>query len=131
MRVNPSGSKKTTNVIYHLTTQSVLNQILKEGLCPTYSKSSLKAIFLTDDLYTAQNYEGMKDDKCVVLQLSIDDLDPNLCGPDNYELQNWLENNSSDFNFWNQADWKYSLLKVNQFAYYGKIPASVLKIFNN
>lgn len=118
----------SNTILYHCAPESQLANILKEGLCPSYSKSSLKAIFITDDFFTAQNYSNMKNEKCIVLQFCLGDLDINLCGPDNYELQQWIENNRSEFKNWQEADAFYSLEKVNQFAYYGKINPSALQI---
>ena len=118
----------TNTILYHCTTVSALEKILQEGLSPINSKSSLKAIFITDDLFTAQNYANMKEEDCVVLQFTLGDLDLTLCGPDNYELQQWIESNNSKLKDWSEADALYSLEKVNQFAYYGKINPVVLKV---
>lgn len=117
--------------LYHLTPKSKLANILKEGLDPKYSKSSLKAIFLTDDLFTAFNYASMKDErKFVVLAVDVKNLNPKELGPDNYELQDWLESksNNTDHENWNEVDWEFSLEKVNQVAYYGIIDPSLLEV---
>ena len=120
--------------LFHLTPKSKLANILKEGLDPKYSKSSLKAIFFTNDLFTAQNYSSMKDEtEFVILAVDVKNLNPKELGPDNYELQNWLESKANDTNHdhWEDVDWKFSLEKVNQVAYYGIIDPSIIEIIKN
>lgn len=118
----------TKNIkLYHLTPESNLNKILEEGLLPHKSKSSLQAVFLTNDISVAENYKSMYDEKCVILSVNLVELDPDKLGPDNYELKDFLEQQKSKI-YWSDCDWEFSLKKVNQVAYYGKIESNLIEV---
>lgn len=107
---------------------------MKYGLDPTMSRSSLKAIFLSCDKNTALNYNDhhMTGDKYVILQIDGNGLDENFLGPDNYELQDILDNedeNSKYFNMkWHDLTWEESAKLVCQIAYYEKIQPKFIEV---
>lgn len=119
-----------TKKLYHCFPKSKLKSVLQKGLDPKHSKSSLSAIFLTDDLFTARNYSNMQSDEkeFVIVSVKLQDLKEEELGPDNYELQDYLDTHKSKFEYWNETTWQYSLQKVNQIAYYGIIKPEFLKI---
>jgi len=129
---------KTPKILYHGTLASNVPAILKDGLFVTKSKSSLSAIFLTDDISVAKNYSHMHStsakDSIAILAVDISMLDLNKLGPDNYELQEFLDGELGDVPeeleglTYSDLSWEQSLEYVNQAAYYGNIPPKAISI---
>ena len=114
--------------LYHGTWKSNLPEIKAHGLEPSRSKSSLQAIFLAGDAYTADNYQYQQDHgsgEWRVLKIDLSQLDPSLLGPDNYELPDMLAQNG-DPRDWDECSWQDSLEICCQVAYYGVIPSSAI-----
>ena len=123
------------NYFYHATPKKYLDFIMKNGLDPKFTKSSLDAIFLAGHPSTAENYTVMHSDEpqdSVILKISGSGLNPNKLGPDNYELQDYLESLDDDDDMygmnWNALTWQDSLNLVDQVAYYGVIPSNLISI---
>lgn len=116
--------------LYHCCPERWLKRIFKEGLNPPNSQSSLTAVFLAGDKDTAKNYAHMRRpyQKFVLLSILLKDLDDQELGPDNYELQDYLETHCSRYDHWKEADWEYSLAKVSQVAYYGLISPDLITV---
>ena len=128
---------KRYTVLYHGTKAKYVPEILRSGLLAAKSKSSLEAVFLTDDIGMARNYTLMdmeKGDKPVVLVIDVSKLAQDKLGPDNYELQQFLDGEMGDVPeelegmSWNDLSWKESLQYVNQAAYHGDIPPEALSV---
>lgn len=123
--------------LYHCTSEHNLKRILSEGLNPQCSRSASKAIYLADDVHTALNYRFMHKDTTtpVLLKIELSDLDPSLLCPDDYELQDWLDNLSEEDRdeIWgvesaSQLTWQKSLEYCNQVAYQGIIPGNCIQV---
>jgi hypothetical protein len=121
--------------LYHVTAQKNLRNILVDGLDPLKSKSSLKAIFLSNDKYTALNYGSMHAvEPYVLLEINLADLDQSELGPDNYELQEWLEDQGEEgrlelgVSTWDECSWEQSLEWCCQVAYHAPITAESIKV---
>lgn len=121
--------------LYHCTTVEALESILSDGLLPGQSQSSLPAVFLSDCPHLASGYAGQRPDaEHVLLVIEFAGLDPSLLGPDNYELQDWLDNQDDEHadltgvTHWCEASWQQSLEWCNQVAYAGVIPASAISV---
>lgn len=128
---------KRYNVLYHGTKAKYVPEILRGGLSAAKSKSSLQAVFLTDDVGMARNYTLMdmeKGDKPVVLRIDVSKLDKDKLGPDNYELQQFLDGEMGDVPeelegmSWDDLSWEESLQYVNQAAYHGDIPPEAIHV---
>lgn len=119
--------------LYHGTTMDHLLEIQTHGLVPDRSQSSLNAVFLAVDEYTAGNY-AFNDfgDEGVILVIDINKLDWDKFGPDNYELPDmlgYLDDDDPCFGFdWKDCDWRDSLRICGQVAYYGVIDPAAIKI---
>ena len=115
--------------LYHGTWRSNLPDIKKDGLRPDRSRSSLQAVFLAIDAYTADNYQYQQyhgSGEWVVLKIDLTQLDASLLGPDNYELPDLLAQNG-DPREWDECSWRESLDICGQVAYYGVIaPEAIL-----
>ena len=121
--------------LYHCTTVEALESILSEGLLPSKSQSSLRAVFLSDCRHLASGYAGQQPDvEHVLLAVELAALDPALFGPDNCELQDWLDDQGDEHaeltgvNHWSEASWQQSLEWCNQVAYAGVIPVSAISV---
>ena len=123
------------NFLYHATLDRNLKSILRFGLLPSKSESSLNAIYLTNDLFTAENYSSMRpDNDFVILKIDISKLDQNFFVPDNYELIDFLEDlEDEDHPFYekniNDCTAKDSLELCNQVAYTKNIPVDAITVF--
>lgn len=124
--------------LYHLTNETNYRNILKEGeLSPKYSKQSKirKGIYLSDDISVADNYRGFydEDEKVVLLKIKTSNLNPNSFYPDDYELQDFLDDGgwgndkSIEYTRWFDVPWELSLKWVNQIQYLEPIPISEIK----
>lgn len=116
-------------VLYHGTDKKNLPSIQKIGILPVKSASSLDAVFLTDDVYTAKNYGCMHGSPAgwTILEIDISKLDASKFGPDNYELQDKLDSMTRPpYENWNDVPWQKSLKLCNQCAYYGTIPPKAI-----
>lgn len=83
--------------LYHVTTQKNFRSILTKGLNPQKSKSSLKAVFLSNDKFTTLNYGAMHAvEPYALLEISLSDLDQSEMGPYNYELKDWLDSQNEE-----------------------------------
>lgn len=129
---------KTAARLYHVCPESSLGAILEEGLDPEQSQSSLKAVFLTNDRFTAVNYANMRPGEAhALLSVDLDALDTELLGPDNYELPGILQEMTpeelEDIGYWegvdwNDVSWQDSLAICCQVTYHGRIPPIAIKI---
>lgn len=113
--------------LYHGTYRSNIPSIMKDGLKPEYSQSSLEAVFLAVDVHTARNYEGHHMDQTgdhdwVILEIDTNKLITSQFGPDNYELPDMLvELDEDDPCYgldWRDVSWNDSLRICGQCAYY-------------
>lgn len=123
-------------VLYHLAPVSRLDAILATGLDPALSESSLKAVFLADCKDRALSYTCMKDEPCVLLEVTVSPELEDL-GPDNYELRDALlemtpaERESYDLwddASWADCSWEQSLAISGQVACYSVIPAKQVRL---
>lgn len=125
--------------LYHGTPAQNLPSILREGLSPSRATSSQEAVYLAGSRGTAANYAGMyRDDEFAMLRVDTSVLDPALLGPDDYELQDLLDDNerSEGENYpdlagidrWNHVSWQDSLRHADQVVYRGVIPPSALTL---
>lgn len=117
--------------LYHMTPASTLDAVLREGLDPARSASSLPAVFLAGSAATAANYEGMKDEPCVVVEVDLPEEFFVHLGPDNYELRDLLSDMSAAQRRqhgverdgeWHHCSWRQSLAICDQLACTAKIP---------
>lgn len=122
--------------VYHVTPTRNLPAILAAGLSPDRSASSLAAVFLAADKATAQNYACMKDEPCVLLEVTLRPVEHTL-GPDNYELPAALELLDADdlarFGLapdaqWYDCTWQISLEMCQQVACYTPIAPANIKV---
>lgn len=125
----------TPVTLYHCTTRHSLEAILAEGLTPAKSQSSLQAVFLSDCQFLASGYADQRPDlEHVLLAIDFAALDPELLGPDNRELQDWLEGQDEEdadltgVTHWSEASWQQSLDWCNQVAYAGVIPPPAIRV---
>lgn len=119
------------STLYHCTTKDSLKAILAEGLLPSHSKSSLPAIFLSDCSHLAMGYAGQRPDfEHVLLAINSEALDLALLGPDNCELQDWLDDQADEHTIthWSEASCEQSLEWCHQVAYAGVIAASAISV---
>lgn len=130
--------------LYHLTSSEKYENIKQEGLHPHYSIQSKreKGIYLAGDVYVAENYFGFYDSgtEVVLLKVLTKGLIPEKFGPDDYELQDFLNDGgwgNSDrkiklYHNCHDVPWELSLKWVNQVQYHDTIPQQnieVIKIF--
>jgi hypothetical protein len=106
--------------LYHLTIWKNIESIKKNGLIPSKSKSSLVGIFLSDDLFTSENYASMYRDEHEFVILTIDGskLNPNKIVADNYEFPDLVSQMDDDeASKYDLDSWQDSLKVSNQIAY--------------
>lgn len=137
--------KRPPKYLYHGTWGHLVPRILKTGLDPYESKSSLDAVFLTDDPSVANGYafhnyddfeaEAPQNQEWVVLRIDFSALNPAMLGPDNYELEDKLADMARDEEDdpctgmrWHQVSWQDSLRLCNQVTYTGGISPSAISI---
>ncbi len=127
--------------LYHLTSLEKFNNIKKEGgLNPKHSKQSKgkKGIYLTDDISVAKNYSGFYDfgTELVLLKISTDGMVLSELSPDDYELQDFLDDDGwgikdkriKNYEYWYEVPWELSLEWVNQVQYHHLIPIENIEI---
>lgn len=122
-------------VLYHGTTMDHVPDIKAHGLLPDRSQSSLNAVFLAADTYTAGNYAHNDfGDGAVILAIDMSKLDWDQFGPDNYELPDMLRDIDEDdpcFGLdWSECDWRDSLRICGQVAYHGIIPPAAIVAYS-
>jgi hypothetical protein len=122
---------------FHLTPVRELESVMRDGLDPARSRSSLPAVFLAGSTFTAQNHEGMKQEPCVLLEV---DLPPHLLdslSPDNVELRDLMADmDEEDLTGhglwagaqWSDCNWQQSLAICDQVACSAKIPGHCLTV---
>lgn len=127
-----------STLLYHCTPKKNLAKILACGLGAEKSESSLKAVFLSDCPFLAEGYSQQRpESEHIVLTVDLAALDLSLLGPDNYELQDWLEGDGGEqaalvgVTHWSEASWEQSLAWCNQVAYSGDIPPSAIRVFKD
>lgn len=103
--------------LYHCTPKRNIEKILKEGLSPNYSNSSLAGVFLALYEDIADNYSFMKDDECVTLKIKTCNINEDFLIPDNYELRDFIEQNYTNFNSYKECNFIDSLNLCGQCAY--------------
>ena len=126
---------------YHITSSEKFENIKNEGgLNPEHSKQSKgeKGIYLTDDISVAENYANFYDDgtELVLLKISTIGMDLSKFSPDDYELQDFLNDGgwgSKDkrirqYSKWYDVPWELSLLWVNQVQYHKLIPIENIEV---
>lgn len=124
--------------LFHVTLKSQLPSILESGLDPTFSKSSLPAVFLADCMDGAMSYACSTEEPCALLEVTVK---PDLLdlGPDNYELRDMLlmltpeelaAHGLSEDARWADCTWQQSLAVCGQVACYSIIPASQIRIIS-
>ena len=124
--------------LYHLTSDENYKNILMEGgLNPKYSKQSKrkKGIYLSDDISVAENYRFFYEpnEKVVLLKIKTSSLNEDLFYPDDYELQDFLDDGGwgvdedIEYSRWYDVPWQLSLKWVNQIQYLEPIPISEIK----
>lgn len=137
MRLYEVENVRSTQYWYHITKQSNVKSILEKGLNPHYSQSSLDAIFLACDKYTALNYHDhhMSGETYIVLKIDGNGLDEKLLGPDNYEFQDILDNEDEDSPYYgmhySDLTWEDSAKLQCQVAYYGVIPPKYIEVMQS
>lgn len=137
IELHQKSGDPTSLILFHCALRACLPDILREGLDPERSQSSLKAVFVADDEFTAANYACMREGDAVMLSIDATALDPCLLGPDNYELPDMLESLDQKFlksmgysssTTWDQVSGMDSLRICNQAAYRGVIPPSAITV---
>lgn len=129
--------KKLPETLYHVTPEENVKEILANGLLPTKTQSKSEGVYLSDDEFTAANYAHMRpDNEHVLLKIDSSFLDKDKLGPDDYELENFLDQNEWEVEgqtYYSVYDlsWKQSLKYVNQVVYYGKIPPEAIEIIED
>ncbi len=115
--------------LYHGTRKSQLDTIMTEGLLPEKTKSSLKAVFLTDSVFIADSYRFMHiaSDDWTILKIDVAQLEKSNLGPDNFELADALADIDDEDRTWDECTWEESLEICNQVAYHGIIPPSAIQ----
>jgi DNA-directed RNA polymerase subunit RPC12/RpoP len=124
--------------LYHLTSDENYKNILMEGvLNPKYSKQSKrkKGIYLSDDISVAENYRFFYEpnEKVVLLKIKTSSLNEDSFYPDDYELQEFLDDGGwgvdedIEYSRWYDVPWQLSLKWVNQIQYLEPIPISEIK----
>ena len=124
--------------LYHLTSDENYKNILMEGvLNPKYSKQSKrkKGIYLSDDISVAENYRFFYEpnEKVVLLKIKTSSLNEDSFYPDDYELQDFLNDGGwgvdedIEYSSWYDVPWQLSLKWVNQIQYLEPIPISEIK----
>jgi hypothetical protein len=120
---------------YHLTPTRLLDQILREGLDPARSQSSLTGVFLAGSKGTAENYAGMKSVPSIVVEVELPDSLLQFLVPDNVELKDLLDDMDAveravhgigDSDGWRDCTWQQSLQVCDQVACTASIPPGAL-----
>lgn len=124
---------------FHLAPVSQIDAILREGLDPRHSHSSLAAVFLAGSVGTAENYANMKDEPCAVLKVEFPDALLSSLEADNYELRDLIADLDAEglkkHGLWEGADWddcswEQSLAICDQVACLVRIPPDCLTRVN-
>ena len=127
--------EQTETKLYHATPAENLPSIRRKGLVPgiqTYGAQN--GVYVSDDASVAANYSGFDPEKKWVL-LTIDgsQLDSSKFGPDDYELQDVLDNIDEEdaierygSDRWSDFSAEQSMRLVNQAVYNGVIPPSAI-----
>ncbi len=124
-------------LFFHLTTDSALPEILRNGLEPRHSQSSLAAVFLAGSEATAENYACMKDEPCTLLAIDLPDELLAHLQADNYELPDLVvdlpEDQLVEHGLWAEAswsdcNWRQSLAICDQVACFAAIPSSCISV---
>jgi GNAT superfamily N-acetyltransferase len=118
--------------LYHLTPAKNLDSIREHGLDP--GEAGEEWIYLAADGLHAAGYDAkFQGQEVVLFSVSVDDLDGELLGPDDVDLQAVLnqepevaeEHDGKDF--WRDYDWRESLEISGQCTYGAAIPWNVLR----
>ena len=124
---------KMPKYFYHLTPTMNMNDIMKNGLKP--NSKNKPWIYLTDDIYTAENYGNMYANlygdgvKVTLLKINSTGLNDKKLGPDDDDLQDILQQNGDD-RYWSDVDWKESLKILSQVTYEGIILPRFIEIID-
>ena len=117
---------------YHITPKKNVENILKYGLLPEYSIHSKreKAIYLTNDKFTAENYSNMFDEPTVLLNIDSKFLNEKYFRPDDYELIVYLRSQyeGQKYKNWYDVPWQLSLKWTNQVKYVNEIPKEAISV---
>ena len=118
-------------MFYHATKLKFLKNIQKNGLLIENSKSTQKAVYLSDCSSTASNYSYQDDEKWILLTIDSKLLDSNQFSPDDYELKDYMrsieDEDLSEYLSWEEVPWELSIEKCNQVAYLKNIPFHFIK----
>lgn len=124
-------------IFWHCTPTRLLDSILREGLRPEMSNSSLRAVFLSGHESTALNYACMKDEPCSLLEIDLPEEALSKLAPDNYELPDLIESLSqkdlgalgfSHAPKWSELTWAQSLEVCDQVACHATIPSECIRV---
>lgn len=136
-------------ILYHGTTDSVLPAIQREGLIPrpSHDNPNRIGIYLTNDLPTAEGAAEVAWDrrggKPVILWLRMSDLDSRNFEPDDYDLQNMIDDlHAGDeqlsgrphdqrllpYTRWDQVPWQLSLAVCEAVVYTKPIAPRLLRV---
>lgn len=122
--------------LYHVTPEENLKDIKENGLQAKKSESSSEGVYLSDDEFTAANYASMRPDvDHVLLKIDTSYLDKEKLGPDDYELEDFLERNDWEvggkyYDSVYDLTWNQSLKYVNQLVYYDDVPVEAIEVVN-
>ena len=122
--------------IYHTTLAINLPKILVEGLSPNKSESSQKVIYFSGSEGTARNYACMRaNQEHVLLEITTSKLDKNKFGPDDYELQDYLDDIDDEEDLLYDTAWAdysgiESITMCDQVVYGETIPPECITIID-
>ena len=129
------SSKYLPEYLYHLTSSKKYETIKTEGLDPKYSIQSKGeyGIYLSDDQSVSANYSGFyENEELVLLKISTKGLNINYFGPDDYELQDYLNSirKGRKYDHWYDVPWYLSLRWCSEIQYHSVIPPENIEVID-
>jgi GNAT superfamily N-acetyltransferase len=140
---------KKPKFLYHGTSKSNLDSVLKDGLQLKFDNSSFewgKAIYLACDKITASSYaghKGIKPEDWVTLQIDTAKLSEYYLRPDDYDFPDLWSRGSmeegygipaeikKEYGNWATCPWEISLQYTCQVAYLADIPPSAITVLKS
>ena len=102
---------------------------------PKYSIQSKGeyGIYLSDDQSVSANYSGFyENEELVLLKISTKGLNINYFGPDDYELQDYLNSirKGRKYDHWYDVPWYLSLRWCSEIQYHSVIPPENIEVID-
>jgi hypothetical protein len=124
--------RKPVTILYHLTDESRLPSILRDGLDPRKTEGASELVYFASDKHTAIGYAGHHGDrisKPVLLSVEVRSLWSCDLGPDDCDFPDALGSERLERGRpWYQYSWRESLRICGQCAYSSVVPPKHIRV---